>query len=217
MQPNKIVLLPAVALIVLSGCVSKKKYLEMESLKLNAEKQVSQLTRQNDDMQKRIKTMIADYESIKADMLATNAHKDQLISNLHQEMSAISNSAAEKNSNMEDKLYAYEYEKRQLQSKIDGFETNVKSLTEKNQTLVTQLNSTQSNLSTLKFDSNQKDSEITKLNQQLKSNGSAVSKYQIQINNLNTDIAALKKASAEKDQTIKRLQNNVDLLKKELQ
>lgn len=217
MQPNKIVLLPAVALIVLSGCVSKKKYLEMESLKLNAEKQVSQLTRQNDDMQKRIKTMIADYESIKADMLATNAHKDQLILNLHQEMSAISNSAAEKNSNMEDKLYAYEYEKRQLQSKIDGFETNVKSLTEKNQTLVTQLNSTQSNLSTLKFDSNQKDSEITKLNQQLKSNGSAVSKYQIQINNLNTDIAALKKASAEKDQTIKRLQNNVDLLKKELQ
>lgn len=217
MQPNKIVLLPAVALIVLSGCVSKKKYLEMESLKLNAEKQVSQLTRQNDDMQKRIKTMIADYESIKADMLATNAHKDQLISNLHQEMSTISNSAAEKNSNMEDKLYAYEYEKRQLQSKIDGFETNVKSLTEKNQTLVTQLNSTQSNLSTLKFDSNQKDSEITKLNQQLKSNGSAVSKYQTQINNLNTDIAALKKASAEKDQTIKRLQNNVDLLKKELQ
>lgn len=188
----------------------------MESLKLNAEKQVRQLTKENADMQKRVKTMIADYEEIKADMLATNAHKDQLISNLHKEMATVSNSAAEKNSDMEDKLYAYEYEKRQLQAKIDSYENNVKTLTERNSSLARQLGDTQSSLSARQFDVSQKDNEIARLNQQIQNNGNTVSKYQSQIDGLNTEIAKLKKESAEKDQTIKRLQNNVDLLKKEL-
>ncbi|MFV0289381.1 MAG: hypothetical protein ACK5IJ_00565 [Mangrovibacterium sp.] len=216
MRFNKIIALCALCAIAFSACVSKKKYLEMESLKLNAEKQVRQLTKENGDMQKRVSTMIADYETIKAEMLATNAHKDQLISNLHKEMAVVSSSAASKNSDMEDQLYAYQYEKRQLQTKIDNSEKNVQELTARTNDLAAQLGNLQSGLSNMQFESGKKDSEITRLNQQIQSNGNVASKYQSQVAELNTQIEKLKKASAEKDQTITRLQNNVDLLKKEL-
>lgn len=217
MQMKRILILIAIAAVGLSGCVSKKKYLEMEGWKLDAEKQVRQLTKEKTDLEKRVATMIADYESIKADMLATNAHKDQLIANLHKEMATVSNSAAAKNSDMEDKLYAYEYEKRQLQAKIDGYEKNVAALTERTASLTSQLGNSQEAMSNMKFEASKRDSEISRLNEQLKSNSNVTSKYQAQIDGLNKDIASLKAASAEKDQTIKRLQNNVDLLKKELQ
>lgn len=218
MHLNKSLILLAIASLSLSGCiVSKKKYLEMESLKLRAEKQVRQLTQENAAMQKRVQTMIADYETIKSDMLATNAHKDQLIANLHKQMNTISSSAAEKNSNMEDKVYAYEYEKRQLQSKIEGYQKNIQALTAKNETTAQQLSQAQSSLANVQFSADKKGAEIERLNQQIKANGNTASKYQAQLDGLNTEIDALKKVSAEKDQTIKRLQNNVDLLKKELQ
>ena len=59
MKTNRILLLVTLLAVVSAGCVSKKKYLDMESSKLRAEKRVRELTGENEDKDQRIAKMIA--------------------------------------------------------------------------------------------------------------------------------------------------------------
>ncbi len=216
MCQKKYILVLMMLIVSLSSCVSKKKYLEMESKKLSAEGQVRQLKKENADMQTRIKTMIADYEQIRAELLANNAQKDQLIVNLQGQINQVKNSAAEKNSNMEDKLYAFQYEKRQLQNQIDAKDEEIKAMNARARELATQLGNSQNELNNIKFNYNNTNKELERLQGKLSGADEISSEQQAKINKLNEQISSLKKQSATKDKTIEKLENNVKLLKDQL-
>ncbi len=212
MNIHKITLI-LLCLAFITGCVSKKKYLELEQSSNN---KIAQLNKEKASLETRIKTMIADYEQMKSDLLATNANKDQMITNLHSEVNSVSKNAASSKSDMEDKIYAYEYEKRQLQSKIDKYESSIENLTSKNNELALQISTATTKTNSAIYDLERKDSEIDKLNKKISNNNETVEKYKSQIDKLNSEITTLKKQSAEKNQTIERLENNVKLLKGQL-
>ena len=65
MKTNKILIASILLAVGLSACVSKKKYLDMESSRMRAEQRVRELTDENEAKAGRIAKMIADYETMK--------------------------------------------------------------------------------------------------------------------------------------------------------
>ena len=64
------VLLLTAITIIFSSCVSKKKFLEMQSGRQRAEEKVRQLTSENNAKAARIEAMIADFETMKNELVA---------------------------------------------------------------------------------------------------------------------------------------------------
>ena len=62
----------ALFLVFFSSCVSKKKYLEMETGRLKAEDLSRQLTTENNAKATRIEALIADFERKKNELLERN-------------------------------------------------------------------------------------------------------------------------------------------------
>ena len=69
------VIVISIVLVSLSSCVSKKKYLEMEAGRLKAEELSRKLDGENKAKAERIRTLIADYESMKNELMESNAMK----------------------------------------------------------------------------------------------------------------------------------------------
>ena len=76
------VILALIVTVATTSCVSKKKYLEMESFKQRAENRVRELTDENTAKDKRIETMIADFELMKGELMESNVIKKTSLSTL---------------------------------------------------------------------------------------------------------------------------------------
>lgn len=62
----------------------------MQNGRIQAEEQLRQTTAESNARAERIKTMIADFESMKNELMASNAEKDQYIDNLNKEIAGLS-------------------------------------------------------------------------------------------------------------------------------
>ena len=96
MKTSRLVILIACVAVLFSSCVSKKKYLDMESSKLRAEQRVRDLTDETNAKSDRIEQLIADYEKTKTELMGSNAEKDQLISELNGQINDLSTNVQEK-------------------------------------------------------------------------------------------------------------------------
>ena len=86
---------------IVSSCVSKKKFIEMQNGRLSAEEQVRQLTEESNARAKRIEALIADFEAMKNELMQSNAMKDQYIDSLSSEVFVLNNKLNEQNESLE--------------------------------------------------------------------------------------------------------------------
>ena len=216
MKTNRLVLLIIISAMSLSSCVSKKKFVEMESSKLRAEQRVRELTGENEAKASRIGTMIADFEKMKQELMGSNAKKDQLISDLAAKINALNSNVKEKDATIEEKLYAFEFEKRQMKEALRKSRDSVSVMQNKNSSLSGEVNSLKSDLSSLRFDYDRQKDDMQRLRAQATLNDRKYEEQAARLARLDDEIRKLKAAMQEKDDTIERLKNNVALLKKEL-
>jgi len=195
--------------ISFTSCVSKKKFVAMENLKLSAEENVSQLTDENKAKDSRIKVMISDFERMKNELMESNAKKDQMLGDLSGEINSLKSNVKSTSENMDEKIYAFKFEKRRLNEELKNCRDSVSLLKTQIQSLSTSLNSAKSDIANIQFDLEREKSKSSRLEAQ---NSSDNKKYQEQLK----IIASLKAEIKNKNEKIEQLQNNVNLLKKSL-
>lgn len=205
-----------IILLGLGSCVSKKKFLEMESYKLRAENRVRELTEENNNQDKRIKTMVADFEQMKGELLESNAIKNQLIDSLSGKVNVLSSDVSAKDASIEEKIYAFEYEKRRLIEDAAQARQKLANREEEFQSLGNQFTELKNELSRINFDLTREKDQSQGLQSQLQLKEEKIAANQQETDALKNEIKSLKNQLNEKNKAIEKLENNVKLLKSQL-
>ncbi|MDP2336895.1 MAG: hypothetical protein Q8N05_10690 [Bacteroidota bacterium] len=209
-------LLVSAIVLVNPSCVTKKKYLAMETAKQLSDSKVLELNSVVDGKNERIVKMIADFEQMKNELIESNAIKDQYIDSLSGEVNKLAKDVNVKESDLGEKLNSFEFEKRQLTEELAG----QKQLVGKKQMELDQLSGNtqklKDELSQLTFDFNREKDEKQLLQGNLSMQNSKITELTSATEKLKSEIQTLKKQLGERNETITRLENNVKLLKKEI-
>ena len=206
----------SIILIVFTSCVTKKKYLEMESGRLKAEEHSRQLTEENSAKAARIGALIADFESMKNELLESNAIKDSYIDSLTSEIFVLNENLNKEQESLQETSFNLDFEKQRLTSTLNSKDKTIKSL----QLKVEQLDTEVSNVNTVV---NQKNFEIGKMKDQARVLEGKIETEENNLSELNKELGKVKaetdKLQADlktKNATISKLENNVKLLKSQI-
>ena len=203
-------------LIIFSSCVTKKKYLEMESGRLKAEELSRQLSDENGTKAARIEALIADFESMKNELLESNAIKDDYIDSLNNEIFALGKNLNKNKESLQETSFNLDFEKQRLTDALNTKDKTIKSL----QTKIDGLETEVSNINTVV---NQKNFEIGILEDQAKvlegkiqSGNNNLADLQSELDKVKAETDKLQADIKTKDATISKLENNVKLLKSQI-
>ncbi len=92
MSSFKITSLVLVLSLALSGCVSKKKYTAMVASKDKYQKEANKMKAENADLRKNLQTAESDFKSIKDQLFASDAAKNDALTQLQQQLSEVEKS-----------------------------------------------------------------------------------------------------------------------------
>jgi len=216
MKTSRLFIMIIICALSLSSCVLKKKFVEMESSKLRAENRVRELTSENEAQASRIEEMITEFEKMKQELLSSNAQKDEMIGKLNGQINLLNSNVKEKDATIEEKLYAFEYEKRRTAEELEISKNSQTSLQNKNTSLAQELSAAKNELADLRFNLSRQNDDSKRLNEQIKLKEQRFEEQSAVLLKLQEETDKMKAQLREKDQIIERLNNNVNLLKKEL-
>lgn len=211
-----LILIFSAMLILFTSCVSKKKYVEMETGRLKAEELSRKLDGENNDKVARIEALIADFESMKNELLENNAIKDEYIDSLNSEIFILSENLNKQEESLQVTNFNLDFEKQRLTNALDAKDKTIKAL----QVNVEKLETEVSNINTVV---NQKNFEIGKMKDKaiimdgkIQAGETKLAELQVELEKVKTDTGNLQAEMKKKDATITKLENNVKLLKKEI-
>lgn len=215
-RKTTVLLLVSSVLLFSSSCVTKKKYLALDTAKRLSDTKVAELNALVGARNQRIEKMIADFEQMKNELMESNAIKNQYIDSLAGEVNKLAKDVDVKESAIGEKLNSFEFERRQLTEDLaEQKQLNGKKQVELNQ-LSGEIQKLKDELSQLTFDlTREKDEKQILLGNQ-SGRDSKITEMTAATDKLKSEIQNLKKQLSDKNATITRLENNVLLLKKEI-
>ena len=199
MKAYRTILYVLIGVLSFSSCVSKRKYLEMESFRLQAENKVTALIKENTTQAQRLNSMIADFEQMKQELLFSNAKKDQLISQLQSDVNQLKTNVQERDESIDQKTFSFGFERQQFERELATAKVNQTALQNKISVVEAELETVNNQLI---------DSRFINSKQQSDSEQQA-----IQLSRLTGEIQQLNQQLQEKDATIVRLNNDIAQLK----
>lgn len=216
-MPKPIIFLSLLVILFSAGsCVSKKKYLEMESMKLRADNRVRELTADNEAKSLRINRMITDFEAMKAELMLSNSVKDHTIDSLSARINNLSMDVVRRDENMEEKMYAFEFEKRRITEELESLRQQVRTRDHQLTQLQGSLEQLRQELTERTFDWRREQETNQQLTTRINQNQEQTEALNSQIRRLQSEVQTLKNTLKQKDEDIERLTNNVKLLKDQL-
>jgi chromosome segregation ATPase len=216
MNPKHLIIIITAFSIFFTSCVSKKKFTEMQNGRLQSEEQVRELTVENNARAARIEAMIADFESMKNELMESNAEKDQYIDNLNKEIAGLHDQLEEQKESLQNRNFTYGFERERLSETLQERENTIRSLERQIAGLEKEMSSQNTTLSDRNVRINALTDQIASLEREKERGEKERAGLEQQLVNRREEVNALKAQLNEKDETITRLQNNVNLLKKEL-
>ncbi len=211
-----VILLIVLAVFINTSCVSKKKYLELDSAKRKLDMKVVELNSVVDGKNSRIDKMIAEFEQMKNELMESNAIKNQYIDSLTGEVTRLAKTVNAKESAIGEKQYSFEFEKRQMTEDL----AEQKQLLSNKQSELNQVSNDfqklKDEMTQLSFDLNRERDEKQVLRENLTVRDAKIAELTAATDKLKSDIQSYKKQLSDKNEIITRLENNVKLLKKEI-
>ncbi|MFV0484424.1 MAG: hypothetical protein ACK5MG_10080 [Bacteroidales bacterium] len=216
MKKSNFRILLLVTMLIVSSCVSKKKYLEMEAIKNRASQQSRELTKELQDRDYNLKSLLKEHESMKNQLNLSNAKKDAEIKKLNGQIGNLETKIDELHNDVSLSSSRYDITQNKLSSQISDKDTRIRQLQ-------SQVNQANRELERIKESYNklvaarskeQEESVAIKADYNLKSK--MLNNYTTQIEDLNTQIKTLNSQISAKNQEIEKLQNTCNLLRKEL-
>ncbi len=202
--------------ILFTSCVSKKKFVEMQTGRLKAEETVRNLTTENKAQAERIKTLIADFETMKNELMENNAIKDQYIDSLSREIFVLNEKMNKQSESLQETSFTLDFEKQRLTNAIENKDKTIKSLESRISALENEVQSKSSSIDQMTFDFKNANEKAILLEAEKKNGEAKLTTLQAELEKVKAETGKLQAQIKEKDATITRLENNVKLLKKEL-
>lgn len=200
-------------LIIATSCVSKRKYLETDSARVNALRKADTLSQEVSALKGGIVDLKKEFNSMQNELRLSNARKDAYIDSLSKKAVGLSTVISKKDESLSDQVSVYQTEKQHLSSTIAQNQSTINELTGKIKEQENVIAQIRQETSSLKFDlANQKEAAESKTSA-IKSLEEQISKLEAETNKHKKEIASLKKQITAKDSEIEKLTNNVKLLK----
>lgn len=216
MNKKYLILFVSVLVVGLSSCVSKKKFLEMEAGRLKAEELSRKLDAENRDKADRIEALIADFESMKNELMESNAAKELHIDSLKTELSTLLTDLNKKERSLEETSFTLDFEKQRLSNALEAKDQQVLKMQAEIESLEDQLSEKDQEIDERNFEINKLNEQAKLLQGEIKSDQSKAENLQAQIAQAKKDVGSLQEQIKSKDAEITKLQNQVNLLKKEI-
>ena len=204
------------SVFIFSSCVSKKKYLEMESGRLKAEELSRKLDAENNDKAARIQSLIADFEAMKNELMESNAMKEQRIDSLKSELNNLLADLNKQTRSLEETSFNLDFEKQRLTNALEVKDKNILNLQSEVENLETQLSAKETELDERNFEISKLNDQAKLLEGQIQSGQSSNQKLQDDLEKARAATTKLQQDLKDKDAEITKLQNQVNLLKKEI-
>ena len=115
-------------LITFSSCVSKKKYIEMETGRLKAEELSRKLDEENKSKALRIEGLIADFESMKNELMENNAIKDHYIDSLNGEIFSLAENLETQMESLKKSSFTLDFEQQRLTDALKEKDKSIAAL-----------------------------------------------------------------------------------------
>ena len=202
--------------VFLTSCVSKKKFLDMQSGRLKAEDMVRKLTDETNAQSKRIEALIADYEAMKNELMESNAIKDQYIDSLNTQVFALNEKLNQNAQSLQETSFNLGFEKQRLNDAIETKDKTIQSLQNRVNSLEDEVQAKSTALDQKNFDMNVLKEKISTLESQKSAGDEKLANLQTELKKVRSETDNLKAQIKEKDATITKLQNNVKLLKSQI-
>lgn len=203
-------------LVVFSSCVSKKKFLEMQTGRMNAEEQVRKLDAENRAKEERIKALIADFETMKNELLENNAIKENYIDSLSGVIYTLSEKLRKQEESLQETSFTLDFEKQRLSDALTEKEKAAEALQRKVEQLEDEVAQKNAAIGQINFELGKAKDEAVVLNGKITAGERKIAELQAQLEKSRAEVKNLQEQIKSKDETITRLENNVKLLKKEL-
>ena len=203
-------------LILISGCVSKRKYVEMEAGRRRAEQRVVTLTHENKDLQKEIRSKTDEHNKMLNTLLGSNAVKDDHIDSLSKVVVNLNHNVSEKNASIEEQIYAFQSEKRRLRSQIEDQVKEINRLKSEIKSISSEKLKAEDQLILANFQASKEKEAMKKLQFRIQTLENDLIRMQNQLNKTEELREKMSTQLASKEETIERLENNVILLKNQL-
>lgn len=220
MTSKYFILLFLVSGLFMHSCVSKKKFVEMEEGRLQAEEQVRKLTQETNNQAARIESLIADFEEMKNELLENNAMKDQYIDSLDSEIFTLNELMAEQKESLQETSFTYGFEQQRMKQVMEEKDSRIRSLQSQVESLEEEVSRQASVIDDRNFQISRLNDEVENLEGQLSQAETQAENFEeqmeTQVQDLKSQVSELQATMKEKDDTITKLQNNVRLLKQEL-
>ena len=203
-------------LVTFSSCVSKRKYIEMETGRLKAEELSRKLDEENNAKSVRIEELIADFESMKNELMENNTIKDHYIDSLNGEIFTLAENIENQTESLKKSSFTLDFEQQRLTDALKEKDKTIAALNSQAERLEAEISTKNSSIDQRNFESRQMRDEAEVLQSKIKTGDSKLVELQSQLDKVKIETVKLQEQIKEKDATITRLENNVKLLKKEL-
>ncbi|MDC1106939.1 hypothetical protein OAT16_09555 [Prolixibacteraceae bacterium] len=213
---KKIIIYCGVLALGLASCVSKKKYVALEARKQKSDQRVVALKKELSSTQKELKDRNDSFDQIREDLEYSNTKMLSKVDEVVDKMAMESQKNQELSGELEDQLFSYKNENRQLSAQISQLDQEITKYKSDITVLKKTLEKKNSELIEVKYALNNEKDKSTILNNKISSNDDKVENLEKKRTDLTKSISSLKRQIKTQNEEIERLKNNVKLLKKQI-
>ena len=199
---------------LLSSCVSKKKYEDLARAKREVDRNLLDIKREKSQLEQDLKLAKDDFNTIRYKLTENNAAKDKTIDQLYNKLRSLESKQVELKSELTDVAEQIKTTTQTSGEQIAMLENSLQRVTADRDNIRKQLTEIQTKL---EFENRQLKAELETAGSKASTKESEIAKLKASQDELNKKLNWIRKTKTEADAEIKKLTNQVNLLKKELE
>lgn len=198
---------------LLSSCVSKKKFEDLARAKREVDRNLLDTKREKTKLEKELQLAKDDFNSIRYKLTENNAEKDKTIDQLYAKLRSLESKQVELKSELSNVADQIKTTTQSSGEQIASLESNLLKVSADRDKLRQQLTELQTNL---EFENRKIKSELETASANLQTKAGELEKMKAANEEMNKKLSWIRKTKADADAEIKKLTNQVNLLKNEL-
>ena len=198
---------------LMASCVSKKKYEDLLRAKREADREIAALQKNKSQLEENLKNAEEDFNTIRYKLTENNASKDKTIDQLYTQLRNLESKQVELKSELSNVSDQIKSTTQSSNEQIAALESSLQKITADRNQLRKQLNEVQTNL---EFENKKIKYQLETASSNLAGKEDEIAKLKADYEELNKKLNWIRKTKAEADAEIKKLTNQVNLLKNEL-
>lgn len=198
---------------LLTSCVSKKKFEDLARAKREVDRNLIDLKKDKKNLEKELQLAKDDFNAIRYKLTENNAAKDKTIDELYAKLSALQNKQTQLKSELSNVSDQMKYSSMTNEEQIASLETRLNQAIAERDKFRKELSNLQTNL---EWENRKLKNELETTQSSLQTKDNEISQLKKENEEMDKKLAWIRKTKAQADAEIKKLTNQVNLLKKEL-